>query len=121
MDKLKRILLGMAISTVISIILLIVFSLILVKSDISENCIDSAIIIITGVSIFIGTFFSNMKLKKSGILNGLLASAIYIGILYILSSAINNDYTITQNSIYMIITGIVLGVIGGIVGVNIKK
>lgn len=121
MDKLKRILLGVIISTVISVILLIIFSLLLVKSDINENCIDAGIMIITGISIFIGTFFSNIKLKKSGILNGLIASIIYIGILYILSSAINNNYMITSNSIYMILVGIALGVFGGIVGVNIKS
>ena len=121
MEKLKRIMLGVAISLVISVILLIIFSLLLVKSDISESCIDAGIIIITGISIFIGTFFSNMKLKKSGILNGLCASAIYLSMLYILSSIINDNYTITTNSVYMISVGILLGIFGGILGVNIKR
>jgi len=41
-------------------------------------------------------------------------------ILYLASSFVNNDFSINSKTIYMLITGSVLGILGGIIGVNIK-
>ena len=57
-------------SIVITLISLILLSIILSTSNISENIISPAIIIISSVSILIGSFFISRKIKERGILNG---------------------------------------------------
>ena len=59
-------------------------------------------------------------IQKYGIINGIVISVIYMIILYLASSFVNNDFSINSKTIYMLITGSVLGILGGIIGVNIK-
>lgn len=121
MDKLKSITKGIIISYIITIVLIIVFSFILVKTNISEQSINTVIIIISSVSILIGTSISTIKLKKHGIINGIIISSIYMLILYIFSSILNQNFLINMNTILMLSIGIILGIFGGIIGVNIKS
>ena len=52
--------------------------------------------------------------------NGGIIGFIYVLIIYILSSLLGNSFTLNIYSIIMVISGIVAGAIGGIVGVNLK-
>lgn len=121
MDKLKSITKGIIVSYIITIVLIIVFSFILVKTNISEQSTNTVIIIISSVSILIGTSISTIKLKKHGIINGIIISSIYMLILYIFSSILNQNFLININTILMLSIGIILGIFGGIIGVNIKS
>lgn len=121
MDKLKYIFKGIIISYIITIVLLLLFSVLLVKTNIKEQYINTVVMVISGVSILIGTSISTIKLKKYGFINGIIISTMYMIILYIFSSILNNNFIINSNTIIMIFVGIVLGIFGGIVGVNIKS
>lgn len=121
MDKLKSIAKGVIISYIITIVFIILFSFILVKTNIKEESINTVIIIISSVSILIGTSISTIKLKKHGIINGIIISSIYMIILYIFSSILNQNFLINMNTIFMFFIGIILGILGGIIGVNIKS
>lgn len=121
MERLKCIFKGIIISYVITLLLIFFFSFMLLKTNINESYINAVIIIISAVSIFIGTTISTKKIKDSGIINGILVSIIYSIIIYIISSIINKDFSVNLYSMYMIIGGIILGIIGGIIGVNIKS
>ena len=114
MDTLKSMCKGTIIAIAISIVSILIFSWLLVKTNIKEESIN------TGVSLLIGTSISSIKLKKYGIINGIVISVIYMIILYLASSFVNNDFSINSKTIYMLITGSVLGILGGIIGVNIK-
>ena len=120
MDTLKSMCKGTIIAIAISIVSILIFSWLLVKTNIKEESINTIIIIISGVSLLIGTSISIIKLKKYGIINGIVISVIYMIILYLASSFVNNDFSINSKTIYMLITGSVLGILGGIIGVNIK-
>jgi len=63
----KNILKGIGISLIVTIILLLIFSVILTYSNISENIISPVIMIITAISILIGSSISNRKIKKNKI------------------------------------------------------
>ncbi|MGN1326748.1 MAG: TIGR04086 family membrane protein, partial [Clostridia bacterium] len=76
--------------------------------------------IITAISIFIGSIISVSKIEKKGILNGALVGLIYILSIYLISSIISGSFAIDINSIILIIVAILAGMIGGIIGVNIK-
>ena len=58
------------------------------------------------------------SVKKNGIVNGVMISLIYIGVIYILSSVIEGDFSLNLKSIIMIIGAVIAGAVGGIIGVN---
>ena len=118
--NLKNISIGICISIFITAICLFVFSILLTYTNISENTITPTIIIITGISVLIGSSIGNVKIKKNGIINGAIIGGGYILILYLISSLINVEFTLNFKSVIMIIVGILFGIFGGIMGVNSK-
>ena len=114
--NLVRILKGSITSILITVVLLIVYSAFLTYTNIRENTMPITIIIITGVSIFAGSLISSINIKKNGIVNGALVGLIYIAFIYLLSSIISKDFSLSTYSIIMIIASIVSGAVGGIVG-----
>lgn len=115
-----RIIKGDGIAIALSILFLLLFSVILTYSNISDTTIPLVIIVINMVAILIGSSISTMKLKKNGILNGIIIGLLYMGILYFLSSMINSCFILTTQSIIFLGLGIIAGAIGGIIGVNFK-
>lgn len=120
-ENIIRIFKGSVISIIISLILLLVLSALLTYTNISENIIPSAIIIISAISIFIGSIISTMNIKKNGLINGTLVGAIYMLTIYILSSINVTGFQMNIKSIIMLIISMIAGMIGGIIGVNISK
>ena len=110
---------GVIISFLYTIIALIIFSALLVYTDLSENTIQPVIITLTGISILIGSSMGTKKLKKHGLLNGAIIGGLYILIIYILSSVLNENFALNLMSLVMIAIGIIGGILGGIIGVNI--
>ena len=111
---------GTGIALIISVICLIVFSLILTYTNISETMIEPVTIAITSVSILLGSFLGNTKIRKNGLLNGGLVGIAYLLILYLISSLLNWNFGLNIQSIIMITIGIVFGILGGVLGVNKK-
>ncbi len=120
-DNIIRILKGSIFSIIISLILLLILSIILTYTNVSESIIPTAIIIISAFSIFIGSIISTMKIKKNGLLNGILVGTIYMLTIYLLSSINVTGFQINIKSIVMLIVSMIAGMIGGIIGVNISK
>ena len=120
MENTKNIFKGVGISIILTMILLLIFSIVLAYTNVSENTITPVIIIITAISILFGSSISTRQIKKYGILNGGLIGIIYLLLLYTISSLLNWKFGLNSQSIIMIIIGGVFGVIGGIIGVNIK-
>ena len=119
-SKTIKILKGSSIAVVISAICFICFAVVLTQTDVKESIIPYVIIIISFVSIIIGSFISSIKLKKNGIINGALVGFIYISFIYLLSSIILTGFRLNMSSTIMICGSIISGMIGGIIGVNIK-
>lgn len=118
--NINYILKGMLISLAITFVSLIVLSAILTYTSISENISSSAIIVINGISILIGSSISIRKQKSGGLLKGGLLGLGYIAIIYMISSLVSLDFSLDLKSILMIIFSVVAGVVGGIIGVNLK-
>jgi putative membrane protein (TIGR04086 family) len=115
----KRIIKGSVMAIIITLILLFIFSIILTYTSLNENTITPIIIVISAISILIGSSISTLKIKKNGILNGSLVGLIYIVTIYIISSIISAEFSLNINSVIMIASAILSGIIGGIIGVNI--
>lgn len=111
---------GILISFILTLISILIFTIYVMKNNINNDQISTIIIIINAISILIGTTIATRKLNKGGILNGIIISGLYIGIIYLLSSIIYG-FMINTKSLIMILTSMGIGAIGGIIGINMKK
>ena len=118
MASISNVIKGTIISFMTTIIFLLIFSVIFTYTNISESFITPTIIVITAISIFIGSTISNSKMQKNGLLNGAIIGEIYLIGIYVISSIINQKFALSMQSIVMIISGMICGMFGGILGVN---
>ena len=63
----KKIFKGVLISLVVSFVLLAIFAIVLTYTSVSENTIVPVIIVVTGISILVGTILESRKIVKNGI------------------------------------------------------
>ncbi|MBR3324948.1 MAG: TIGR04086 family membrane protein [Clostridia bacterium] len=112
---------GILISILSSLLLLFFMSIILAYSNTSEAVIPVAIIVISSISILMGSAFSTKSIMKNGLINGAIVGCVYILILYLLSSIIMVGFNLNMKSLIMMLVSIVIGMTGGIIGVNIRK
>lgn len=112
---------GTLISIILTLVLLFILAIVLTYTKVSENMIPAAIIVITAISLLIGSTIANKKMKKNGILNGGIIGAIYLLTIYIVSSAISGSFSLGWKSIIMVIAGMIFGIIGGVIGVNVSS
>ena len=117
-NNIKKIIKGSIISIIVTIVSLVIFAIRLTYTGIAERTIPTVTIIITALSILIGSSLSMSKLKKNGIINGSLVGLIYIMVIYILSSIIEGNFALNIYSIIMILGSVLAGALGGIIGVN---
>lgn len=115
-----RIVKGSITAIILTFILLFIFSIIVTYTNVKESIISPIIIIITSISILVGSSISSLKIKKNGLLNGALVGIIYILSIYILSSIMGVGFRMDINSILMMFFAIIAGMLGGVVGVNIN-
>ena len=119
-NNIKKVIKGSAFSIIITLIGLLIYSIILSYTSVSESTIPTIVIIITAISVLIGSTISTSNIKKNGIINGMFVGLIYIAIIYLLSSIVTGNFLLNITSIVMIITSVLTGALGGIIGVNKK-
>lgn len=117
-NNISKVLKGSALSILITLILLFVFSALLTYTNIPEDSINIVTIIITAISILVGGYISSRHIKKNGLLNGGLVGFIYILFIYLISSIASGDFSMNVYSVIMLIASVVGGMLGGIIGVN---
>ena len=117
-NKFISIIKGVVISFVFTLVLLTLFAILLVYTDLQEATIKPVIITVTGISILVGSSLGTKKLKKNGLINGAIIGGTYIFVIYIISSLLNSNFSIDLISLIMIAVGIVGGILGGIIGIN---
>lgn len=120
-NNIVKVIKGSIIAFLNSIMLLFIFASLLVYTNIQENTIKPVVIIISIISILVGSSLSSIKIKRKGIVNGALVGTIYIMVIYILSSICFVGFELNLESIIMIISSIISGMIGGVIGVNIDS
>ena len=109
MEAFLRIVKGIGISILLSLIFLIIYSIILTYTSVNDTTIPVVIIIINVISILIGSSICTLKLNKNGIINGMMIGGFYMLILYLLSSMIHINFSFTLYSTCFIVLGIIAG------------
>ena len=119
-NMLLKIIKGVGISILFTLICLTIFSTLLTYTNLSESLIQPVVISVTGISILVGSFFATRKINKNGIIKGIAVGLIYILLIYVISSVVNGgNFALTIGSLVMIFISILCGAIGGIIGINI--
>lgn len=77
---------GIGIAFFITLLLLFLFSIVLTYTNISESTTAPVILVITAISILIGSSIGSSKIRKNGLINGGIVGFSYIMFLYIISS-----------------------------------
>lgn len=106
---------------VITIPAMLIIAAILTFTDFPEKYTTVAVLIATLSGLFVAGFKSGVHNEKNGMIKGAMTGLAYMLILYLASSIIFSDFLINQRSIIMILTGILSGAIGGIIGINRKS
>lgn len=119
-NNMIKIIKGSIIAMIITMVALTVYAAILAYTSVSETTMVPVVLTITGISILIGSSMSSISIKKQGIMNGGFVGLIYIIFLYVLSSIVSVGFELNMNAIIMLIVAILTGMIGGIIGVNMK-
>ena len=119
-ENLIRIIKGSGIALGITILLLFIFAILLTYTNIQESAMIPVVVIITAISILIGSSLSTLRIKKNGLLNGALVGVIYILLIYIISSLTGSGFSLNIMSVIMLVSSIIAGMIGGIIGVNLN-
>lgn len=102
---------GILVAFVLTLILALIFSIVLTYTNIPESAIFPVLVGITALSILIGSSISTIKIKKNGILNGGIIGLVYILLLYIISSIVSGSFILNINSIILIISAILGGML----------
>lgn len=110
----------LALSMIITLILLFILSMVLCLTDVSENIMGISIIFISSFSILIGAFLASKKIKEKGIIFGSILGFAYMLLLYLISGILNANFTVTLNVLYMVIAGIIGGALGRYIGCKFK-
>ena len=119
-NNIKKIIKGSLISLGITLVALLIFASLLTYTGVSESNIPTVTIIITIISILIGSSLCMKTVERNGIVNGAIIGLIYIIAIYLLSSFAEGEFTLNTYSIIMIIGSVIAGALGGIIGVNKK-
>ncbi len=117
----KAVSIGALISVIAEIILMSLFAVVILTSGLLPTDITNYIMIAaTGASVFCGSFISARINKSSGLICGLLTSAV----IFIIITAIglsNSEAMLSFLSLIRLAVMLVLGCAGGILGVNQKE
>lgn len=111
---------GLVLAYIITCILILFFSLLLTYSSLRENKMPLLNTIIMMTSITSGSIYVARKVKEKGWINGGVLGIGYYLILIILNFIFLKPLILDIFSISKLVLACIIGIIGGIIGINIS-
>lgn len=109
------------IAVLISMVLVLVFALIVKATDISDTTIGYVNVAIKIVSVLVGTLLGFKRGGSGGWLKGLISGLLYVFTSFLVFASISGKFSIGDLSWVDVLTGAVVGLICGVIAVNVKK
>ncbi len=104
----------------ITIPVMLILAAVLTFTDFPEKYTTIAVVLATLSGLFAAGFRAGTGNGKNGTVRGGLPGLAYMVILYLVSSILFKDFMLSQRAIIMIITGLLAGAVGGLLGGNRK-
>lgn len=118
--KLSRgIIKGSVISIIFFGILLLIISILMMIFDFSKVTYKVMYSIISNIALISGAFIAAKINKRKGLVTGLIVGIIFYIFLSVLSFLIKGDMSVISENIYTLVLSGVIGLVSGILGVNI--
>ena len=118
-SKLPYILKGTVLALAISLTVLLLLTIILFLTPLTEGAVPYVTYITSIFSIIIGAAYASKRIQSKGWLNGGLTGLTYIIILLLLSRAFGVETGVNLHLATKVLLAFALGSIGGILGLNL--
>ncbi len=117
---LKPIGLGVGISLILTAILLLIFSFVLMKIDISSAAINPIMIALCAVAVFTGAFIVGRNVRRRGLFLGVCIGLLFFIIMMLVSATVS-PMGMGLDALWRFLASLVSGVLGSVFGVNSNK
>ena len=117
----KEIIINILLCFVFTLFWLVIFAVIITYTNFPDRLISPVVVILTVISIMLAAFLTARRRSTGGWHTGALTGILYMMILYCIGSIIYNNVAFGANTFAMFLLGILSGMFGGILGVNLKK
>ncbi|MBQ6860898.1 MAG: TIGR04086 family membrane protein [Clostridia bacterium] len=112
---------GILLTYILNVLFLFVYAVVLSYTNVAESTIPTVIFVINLLGVFISSSIFAIKIKANGMKYGGLLGFLYIIILYLLGAFTSIGFGLTSYSLATIIFNILIGMVGGVIGVNLAK
>ena len=120
-NNINKLITAVLIAGVFALISVFIFSLVMYFFDFPLNVEDSGLYILLSLTLFLSAVYSGKKTTSKGYLYGIISGIIFILILLLINILINlNNFNFTD-FIIKIPALLIISLIGGIFGANLKK
>ena len=116
----KKLLKSIVMSYILTLIILLIFSVLVTYTSLSESFADITVACATYISTAACGFFASSNTSKKGWLTGSIAGLAYILILFVIA-LLKGNYTVGTGTIISLIICALTGAIGGVIGINTKR
>ncbi|MBQ7712822.1 MAG: TIGR04086 family membrane protein [Clostridia bacterium] len=109
------------IAILISMVSVLVFALVVKSTDVGEDVIGYVNLAIKILSVVIGCLVGFRRGSGFGWLKGVISGLLYVVTSFLVFSAISGEFSLADVSVLDLVTGAVVGLLSGVLTVNLKK
>jgi len=115
----SAVLMGIIVAFAASLIMAAILALVLYFSSISEGLVEMATGFLGMFSIFLGAGYAARKAETYGWVHGAVTGFLYVAICYVVGLFFAPDLLPGSELFFKMVIGVLVGVLGGIVGINL--
>ena len=103
----------------LTLILILIYSVVAAFIDISAVARSIFFIVGTSLAIMYGAIYTTKKIRKKGWIVGFIVAMIYILIVYIISLIAGREAALSINDFYRVLLAALVGTLSGMLGINV--
>ena len=114
----RKILVGVAISFLLSLVLLAGLTALVYFSDFDDSMVSVFVLCVSVISVFVGAFVLAKNIQAGGLLNGLVLGLVYCIALFLLSFAVDGGVELGVANLTRVAVILASAMLGGVLGIN---